>query len=169
MSYARDLADPSASDESVSRKQLWVFCASQELTLVSPAMHDEFMLRYQLPIIEKFGLSAYGCCEDLTQKIDMLRKVPNLRRIAVTPRADVRRSAEQIGTDYVFSWRPNPADMVCCGFDPGHVRKVVRDAMEACRGCHVDITLKDVQTVEHRPERLREWVRIVREVTDNYA
>ncbi len=41
----------------------------------------------------------------------MLRQFPNLRNIVVTPRADVRRCAEQIGTDYVISWRPNPADM----------------------------------------------------------
>jgi hypothetical protein len=46
---------------------------------------------------------------------------------------------------------------------------VVRDAMEASKGCHVDITLKDVQTVQYRPENLREWVKIVREISDNYV
>ncbi len=169
MSYAQELADPKANSESVKRDQLWCFVASQEMAQVSPAMHDEFMLRHQLPIMEKFGLAAYGCCEDLTHKIDMLRKVPNLRRIAVTPWADVRKCAEQIGQDYVFSWRPSPAEMICSGFDPDYIRKVVKDAMEASKGCHVDITLKDVQTVQHRPENLKEWVKIVREITDDYA
>jgi hypothetical protein len=168
MPYARELADPSADPTPVTRKQLWAFCAAQELTLVSPRMHDEFMLQYQLPILKHFGLVAYGCCEDLTRKIDMLRQIPNLRRIAVAPRADVARCAEQIGTDYIFSYRPNPAEMVCCGFDPEHVRTVVRNAMEVSKGCHVDITLKDIQTVEGQPERLREWVRIVRAIADEY-
>ena len=164
MSYASELADPKANSEPVTRDKLWTFCASQELTLVSPQMHYEFMLQYQIPIIEKFGLSAYGCCEDLAEKIDILRKIPNLRRIAVAPRANVRRCAEQIGRDYVFSWRPNPAEMVCCGFDPAHIRKVIGTALDDANGCCVDITLKDIQTVEHHPERLAEFVNIIRDV-----
>jgi hypothetical protein len=162
MPYAEELPDPMAN-ASAGRDQLWWYVAAQEFTLVSPAMHDEFMLRYQMPIAQEFGLVAYGCCEDLSEKIDILRKIPNLRRIAVAPRANVRRCAEQIGQDYVLSYRPNPAEMVCCGFDPDHIRKVIRAAMRDARGCHVDITLKDIQTVENHPERLREWVRIVRE------
>jgi len=169
MSYAKELVDPKANSESVKRDQLWVFVAAQEMAQVSPEMHDEFILRYQRPIMEKFGLAAYGCCEDLTYKIKYLKRIPNLRRIAVPPVADVRKCAEQIGEDYVFSWRPSPAEMICCGFDPDYIRKVVKDAMEASKGCHVDITLKDVQTVQHKPENLRKWVQIVRDITDDYA
>jgi len=169
MPYALDLPDPQANSRPVPRSQLWCFTAAQEYTLISPAMHDDFLLQYQLPIMEKFGLVAYGCCEDLTRKIDMVRQIPNLRRVAVTPVADVAKCAEQIGTDYVFSWRPNPSQMICCGFQPDLIRTVVRDAMEASKGCHVDITLKDVQTIGNQPEHLREWVKIVRSITDDYA
>lgn len=164
MPYAEELPDRSDDPAPVSRKQLWVFCAAQELTLVSPEMHDEFMLQYQLPIIREFGLCAYGCCEDLTEKIDMLRQIPNLRRIAIAPRANVRRCAEQIGADYVFSYRPNPAEMVCCGFDPAHVRTTLRTALGEARACHVDITLKDVETCQGQPERLHAWAQIAQEV-----
>ncbi|MBM3474898.1 MAG: hypothetical protein FJX75_16675 [Armatimonadetes bacterium] len=167
--YALELPDPQANSEPVSRDQLWVFCAAQEMAQVSPAMHDEFVLQYQLPIISRFGLCAYGCCEDLTHKIDMLRRIPNLRRIAVTPVADVAKCAEQIGTDYIFSWRPNPSQMICCGFDPDLIRRVVRDAMEASKGCYVDITLKDVQTVQGNTANLREWVKVVRGISDEYV
>ncbi|MFP3903507.1 MAG: hypothetical protein ACLFWB_04605 [Armatimonadota bacterium] len=169
MAYAGELPDPSASPEPVTRDQLWVFGAAQEFALISPDHHWEFMFQYQFPIYEKFGLVAYGCCEDLTKKIDYLRRLPNLRRIAVAPRADVAECAEQIGQDYVLSYRPNPADMICCGYDRDHVQNVIRDAMDASRGCHVDITLKDVQTVQNRPEDLRYWTRAVREVADEYA
>ena len=168
MPYAKELNDPEPNTHGVSRNQLWVFCAAQEFALVSPRMHEEFMFNYQIPIIEKFGLSAYGCCEDLTHKMPQLRKIPNLRRVAVVPVADVAKSAEEIGDEYVFSWRPNPSDMICCGYDPEHIRKVVREAMEASKGCHVDITLKDVQTVGHQPELLQDWVKVVREITDEY-
>jgi hypothetical protein len=168
MTYSRDLEDPRPNSPGARRNELWAFFAAQEYALVGPRMHDEFLMQYQLPIMEKYGLLAYGCCEDLTHKIDMLRQVPNLRRISVTPVADPAKCAEQIGTDYIISWRPNPADMICCGFDPDKIKRVVRRAMEGMKGCHVDINLKDVQTVGGKPELLRDWVQIVRGITDEY-
>jgi hypothetical protein len=167
MPYAEELEDPAANVNGVKRSRLWGYMAGQEFTAVSPAMHDEFLLQYQLPILKHFGLVAYGCCENLTQKIDILRKIPNLRRIAVSPFADVARCAEQIGQDYVFSYRPSPADMVSYGFDPDRIRTILTRDLQACRDCHVDITLKDVQTVEKDPSRLKKWVSITREVIDS--
>ena len=169
MPYAPELPDPAANARGVARKQLWVRMAAQELTLVSPAQHDEFMLQYQIPIMANFGLASYGCCEDLTRKIDMVRQIPNLRRIAVSPMADLPRCAEQIGTDYVISWRPSPAEMVCTGFDGDRVRRATRDAIETCRGQHMDVTLKDVDTVQDDPQRMADWCRITRETIEEYA
>jgi len=169
MTYCRELEPPRASSGPRMRKDLWCHCAAQEFALISPAMHDEFLLRYQLPILRKYGLVSYGCCEDLTKKIDMLRQIPNLRIIAVTPRADVARCAEQIGTDYVLSWRPSPADMVSYSFDEGRIRRIIREGMQAARGCHVTIHLKDVETVQGELDRLARWVGIVRSITEDYA
>ena len=172
MPYAEDLPDPAeAPDEPAPRSDLWIFLAAQELTLVSPQMHNDFMLEYQIPIMAPWGLSAYGCCEDLTRKIDMLRRVPNLRRIAVPPRADTTACAEQIGDDYVYSWRPNPAEVMCCGFDAGHVEKLTRDVFQACaaNGCCVDVNLKDIQTVENDLTRPARCVRVIRQVAEEFA
>lgn len=168
MPYAEELPDPAANVNGVKRSQLWGYMAAQEFTLVSPALHDEFLLQYQLPILAQFGLTAYGCCEDLTRKIRLLRQIPNLRRIAVSPFANVARCAEQIGSDYVLSYRPSPADMVSYGFDPERIRAILRRDLAACKanGCHVDITLKDVETVEKDPTRVAGWVRITREVVE---
>jgi len=161
--YAEELPDPAANARGVKRSQLWGYMAAQEYTGVSPAMHDEFLLQYQLPILRKFGLVAYGCCEDLTNKIDILRQIPNLRRIAVSPFANVARCADQIGQDYVLSYRPSPADMVSYGFDENRIRTILRRDLQACRNCHVDVTLKDVETVQGDPDRLRRWVAITRQ------
>ena len=168
MPYAEELRDPAANVNGVARSELWGYMAAQEFTAVSPAMHEEFLLRYQLPILKRFGLVAYGCCEDLTHKIDMLRQIPNLRRIAVSPFADVARCAQQIGTDYVLSYRPSPADMVSYGFDTDRIRKILMRDLEACRGCHVDITLKDVETVGRDPERVKNWVTLTRDVIERF-
>jgi hypothetical protein len=169
MPYAEELSDPAPNAFGVPRGRLWVFAAAQEFALVSPAMHEEFLLRYQLPILSAFALTAYGCCEDLTRKIGILRQIRNLRRIAVTPWADVKACAEQIGTDYVISWRPSPAEMVCTGFDEGRVRRTTREALEACRGLHVDVTLKDIDTVQGDPTRVVRWARATREVCEAFA
>ena len=169
MPYAEELPRPAPDGGGVPRKQLWTFMASQETTLVSPAMFEEFVLQYQVPITTPFGLAAYGCCEDLTRKIDLLRKIPNLRRIAVTPWADVASCAAQIGTDYVVSWRPSPAEMICRGFEPDRVRKLIRQGVDACGDCHMDICLKDVETIGGHFDNLIEWTRIVKEIVHDRA
>ena len=166
MPYAEELEDPAPNQNGVKRSQLWGYLAAQEFAVVSPEMHDEFLLQYQLPILSKFGLAAYGCCEDLTHKIDILRQIPNLRRIAVSPFADVAKCAEQIGTDYIMSYRPSPADMVSYGYDPERIRTILERDLEAAKHGHVDITLKDVETVQGDPDRVRNWVKITRQVID---
>lgn len=164
--YADTTEPPAANRRGLKRRQLWGFLNAQEFDPVGPAQHDEFLLQYQLPVIKEWGLSGYGCCEDLTHKIDMLRQIPNLRIIAVAPRADVRRCAEQIKADYVFSWRPSPAEQICCQFDEAFIRRSIREGLEAARGCRVHIHLKDIETVQGEPDRLARWSRLAREVAD---
>jgi len=164
--YAEELERPRANSGARRRKDLWGFAASQEFTLVSPEFHEEFLLQYQLPILRNFAMCHYGCCDNLTNKIALLRKIPNLRSIAVTPSADLARCAEQIGTDYALSWRPSPVDMVCAGWNEVRIRRVIRDGLRTCRGQHVHLNLKDVETLQGEPGRLARWVGIVREEID---
>ncbi len=167
--YAEELADPTAGGQPVNRSELWVFCASQETTCVSPAMFDEFMLQYQQPIIERFALSAYGCCEDLTRKIPLLKRIKNLRRISVTPWADLGKCVEQIGTDYVISWRPNPSEVICTGLNRQRVERITRDALDRARGCHIDITIKDHETLPDGFDSLVQCVRIMKDIAGESA
>lgn len=168
MPYARELADPRPNSHGARRQDIWGYMAAQEYTGFGPAMFDEFLLQYQMPIIEAYGLSAYGCCEDLTHKIDKLRQIKNLRRIAVAPAADARRCAEQIGREYILSWRPNPSSMIATGLDEDFVRQHVREHVHCFRQnrCQFDITLKDVETVNRQPDNVRRWTTIVREVLE---
>jgi hypothetical protein len=168
MPYCKELAPPQAGSPPVNRSRLWCFLAAQELTLVSPAMHEEFMFNYQRPILEKFGLVSYGCCEDLTRKIAMVKQLPNLRRIAVAPRADLAACAEQAAGEYTLSWRPSPADTVCVGFNEEAILKLLRKGLEEGQGHPMDITLKDVQTVQNQPWRLRRFVELTRRAVDRY-
>ncbi|MHC4916774.1 MAG: hypothetical protein ACYTGB_14920 [Planctomycetota bacterium] len=166
VNYARELPDPSPDPAPVPRGQLWCRMAAQELTLVGPEQWEEFMFRYQVPIMSEFGLAAYGCCEEMASRIPALKRVPNVRRIAVTPVSDAPRCAQLIGDTHVASYRPSPADMVSYGWNEDRVRSIVRRDLEAFRanGCHVDVTLKDVETVQGDPDRVVKWVQTVRSV-----
>ncbi|MFH1708084.1 MAG: hypothetical protein ABIF71_09215 [Planctomycetota bacterium] len=166
MTYAETLERPRSNSGPRKRKDIWGFVAAQEFTLISPEFHEEFMLQYQRAIMQDFGLVHYGCCENLTKKIDALRSFKNLRSIAVTPTADVAACAKQIGTDYAVSWRPNPTDMVCAGWDEPRIRRIIGAGLKACRAndCRVHIHLKDVETVQGDPTRMTRWVNIVRDI-----
>ncbi len=76
---------------------MWGFAESQETTQVSPDHFEEFVFPYQLPILERFGLNCYGCCEPLHLKLDYLRKIPRLRRISMSPWVDLDIAAANIG------------------------------------------------------------------------
>ncbi|MBM3500476.1 MAG: hypothetical protein FJX74_17600 [Armatimonadetes bacterium] len=150
----------------VRLRDMWGFCEAQTMSEVSPAMHDEFVLTYQLPILERFGLNCYGCCEPLHLKLDLLKaKVPRMRRISISPWADKRTSAEKLGGDVIFSWKPNPAALAGVQFDAEWVREDIRETVAIARehGCVLEIIVKDTHTCNHQPERFDEWCRIAME------
>lgn len=148
-------------------KDLWASSEAQELALVSPEMHKVFSLDYERRLLEPFGLSGYGCCEDLTKKLDDVLAIPNIRRISVSPFAKPRECAEKIGGKAIFSWKPQPAHLVG-RFDEKLVEAYIRNALEATKanGCVVEAILKDTHTCEGRPERFDAWSRICRRVCE---
>ena len=151
-------------DGKVGPADMWGFGESQELAAVSPAMFEEFALQYQLPILSRFGLNCYGCCEPLDHKYDAIKKVPNLRRVSVSPWADLQVAAEALADDYVFSWKPNPADLAARSFDPEQVRARIAEALELTTGCVLEIILKDTHTCNNEPERFDRWCGTAREL-----
>ena len=78
-------------------------------------------------------------------------------------------NAEAIGGNYVFSRKPNPAN-VSSVTDPEVIRREITETVEACLKyrCPLDITLKDISTVGYRPENLMVWAQTVSDVLDKY-
>ena len=150
-------------------KATWYRGGAQSFGVVSPEMFKEFELDYIKPLAERFAYTYYGCCEPLDNKIQMLKEIPNLRKLGVSPWADVNVCGEQIGGDYVFARKPNPA-LVAIKTDPDEVRKETVKAVEACMryGCPAEFVLKDISTVTHRPENLIVWASTVSDVLDEY-
>ena len=139
-------------------RDLWGFTDSQELHLVSPAMFDEFAIQYQIPLMARYGLVCYGCCEALDGKYDVLKKIPKLRRISISPWANVNEAAEALEDRYVYSWKPHPAYLATDQFALAELEKSIRATLAATRGCVVEIVFKDTQTFRGQPRRLSQAV-----------
>lgn len=151
-------------------KDLWFRTMAQMFSSISPEDHYELDMQYSAQLATRCAYTYYGCCEPLSDRIDMLRKAyPNLRKIGCSPWADVAASAEQIGGNYVLSRKPNPAN-VAIKTDPEQIRKEITETVTLCQkyGCPCDITLKDISTVGYRPENLIVWAKTASEVLDAF-
>jgi hypothetical protein len=143
---------------------MWASAESQELAQVGPAQHEEFALQYERELLEPFALTGYGCCEPLTDRLGFVFSIPGIRRISISPWADVRIAARELGPNYIFSWKPRPMDLVG-EFSEHDVRAYIRETVETARAnnCVLEMILKDTHTCENRPERFDRWSLIARE------
>ncbi|MCC8167200.1 MAG: hypothetical protein LIQ31_13925 [Planctomycetes bacterium] len=154
---------PRGTPGKVLLSERWGFAESQETVGVSPEMFEEFVFPYELPLLEKFGLACYGCCEPLDQRWHIVKQFKNLRRASVSAWADVEKMAENLQGNYVFSWKPNPSYLSTPTIDETRIRNYVRDTLEKTRGCVVEIVMKDNHTLGGNPDHAVTWCRIVRE------
>ncbi len=164
--YADELPAPGFDPARPRARDLWTHGMAQMFSTVSPAMHQEFELDYAEPWYRRFGLVYYGCCEPLDGKIDLVKRIPNVRKVSMSPWVDVERGAERIGGDLVFSRKPNPAYLAGPAWDPGIVRQDLQDTKAPCarHGCPVEFILKDISTVCYQPQRLWEWADVAMSV-----
>ena len=165
--YSDELPPDDFDPERVRTCDMWASAEAQEMAQVSPEMHETFSLQYEKRLLEPFGLTGYGCCEDLTRKLDDVFKIPGIRRISIAPWADVETCAEKLDGDYIFSWKPNPAALVGA-FDSARVRDSIQHTLEVSRNCVIEMILKDTHTCEHQPERFTEWTAIAQDLAERY-
>jgi hypothetical protein len=166
--FTKELPQAGFNGSHVSTRDMWGFCESQETCHVSPAMFEEFIFPYQLPIMERFGLNCYGCCEPLDKRWHVIKQIPRLRRVSVSPWADVAAMSEQLGDRYIFSLKPNPAVLAVSPLDEEQIRKELRSAIQFTKNCHLEIIMKDNNTICGNPQHVIQWVKIVREEAESF-
>jgi hypothetical protein len=147
-------------------RDVWMMGLAQMLGTVSPRMYQEFEVAYVRRLAARFGLVYYGCCDPLDVKMAQVRMIPNVRKVSMSPWVDEERGAAEIGRDFVYSRKPNPALLASDAFDPENVREHLKATSKVCEknGCPLEFILKDVSTVRYQPERLFEWARVAMEV-----
>ena len=159
---------PSADYDGITAKakDTWTFSMAQMFSEVSPTMDEEYNIIPMKPLLERYGLVYYGCCEPLHHKIDIVRQISNVRKISVSPWAKKEIAAEAIHGAYVFSAKPNPSHVAMGSFDEELVRKDLQETVDICRRHNTpcELILKDISTVCNDPARLARWEQIAMEV-----
>ncbi|OPZ85959.1 MAG: hypothetical protein BWY76_01179 [bacterium ADurb.Bin429] len=163
--YTDELPKADYNPAHVRPCDMWASAEAQEMALVSPEQHEEFILAYERRLLAPFGLTGYGCCEDLSQKLDYVLTIPHIRRISISPFANVDVCAEKLQGKAIFSWKPHPAHLVG-QFDPAQVRNYIQHTIDICaeHGCILEMILKDTHTCEDHPERFDQWTDIAWEL-----
>jgi hypothetical protein len=170
MGYTRRLPQPEwKPGDRVRLRDRWALLESQETVGVGPELFAEFIFPYQRDIAARFGAIYYGCCEPVHTRWDVLKNLPNLRRVSVSPWCDQPFMAEALGRAVVFSRKPNPTLISTASFDEAAILADLRETLCAARNCRLEIVMKDVHEVAGQPRRLARWVELARQAVAECA
>ena len=147
----------------------WAFGLAQLFTSVSPAITAEFEVPYMQRLFPYFGSIYYGCCDRLDDRLDIIDRMPNIRKISCSPWSERERFAANLPKKYIMSNKPNPALLAENTFDEAAVRADLRRTIAAAKahGLGLEMILKDISTVRYDPQRLWRWSEIALEETVN--
>ncbi|OPZ83279.1 MAG: hypothetical protein BWY76_02351 [bacterium ADurb.Bin429] len=164
--FTDELPAPGFDPAKPRTKDIWMFGLAQMFSTVSPAMFKEYEIEPNLPLFRRFGLVYYGCCDPLDRKMAEVRRIPNLRKISMSPWVDEELGASEIRGDYVYSRKPNPALLAWPSFDENAAREHLQTTADICarHGCPLELIFKDISTVAYQPQRLWRWAEIAMEV-----
>ena len=166
--YTDELPAPGFDPQRPRTKDIWMFGLAQMLSTVSPEMFEEFEIDACMPFFQRFGLVYYGCCDPLDRKMAQVRKIPNVRKISMSPWVDEEIGAAEIKGDYVYSRKPNPALLAWPEFNETAAREHIQMTVDICarHGCPLELIFKDISTVAYQPQRLWRWAEITMEVVE---
>jgi len=152
----------------VRLKDIWGFQEAQEFTVVSAEMLEEFVLPYQAPVAELFGLNSYGCCENNDKKWDVIPKyIPRLRNLSLPFSCDIQIAAEKLKDKYVLCRKKKPVDLLF-NASRDELLQEIRAEMEVLKDCHMVFALKDVETLFGDISSPELWTEVAMELAMEY-
>ena len=149
--------------------ELWLYMDSQECSGVSANMYRELVFPSFARLMNEFGLVSYGCCEAVHALWDdCLSKVPNLRKVSVSPWCDEEMMGERLhGSNVAYLRKPTP-NLIGVGaeLDEQATHDHIRRTAIAARGCLLEVIQRDVYTVNSDPQKVHRYVEIIRQELD---
>jgi hypothetical protein len=155
----------------LTTRDMWGFMDSQETVSISPDMFGEFFFPYYKDAAESFGLLSYGCCEPVHAIWEKyLSKLPNLRKISISPWCDEEYMGRSLaGSSVIYHRKPSP-NFVGVGkeLDEEAFSKNILKTIKCAEGCRLEFSFRDVYTLEGRNDKPRRAVEIVRRLIDKH-
>ncbi len=146
----------------------WGVVNSQEYDQVSPDMWEEFCLHYHKSYLSRFGRSAYGCCENLTHKIDGVLSIPNLRIFVCSAWTDLDLLLKKLNEQTVIMWRQKASDVVFPR-DEAVIARDLEKGTRKLRGRPYQIILRELETLCGHDDRLHVWTRHAVAAAEQFA
>jgi hypothetical protein len=147
-------------------QDMWGFTESQESVGVSPRMYEEFIFPFEKPIMDRFGLTCYGCCEPVHSRWNTVKRHNKLRRVSCSAWANLEKMAEFLQGDFILSLKPNPATLAGSSPDWNSIQSYLRRAVDIASGNCLEIIMKDNHTLGKRPENAVQWVRLAKQAAE---
>ena len=169
--YTDDLLPDSGLGKGRNTGNCWASGTAQLFTSISPAMFEEFEIPYISQMAGYFAYIYYGCCDKLDDRLDAVKRIPNVRKVSCSPWSDRENFAKKIGQELIMSVKPSPAQVATVNFDEGQIKGDLTLSCELARqnGVNIEFILKDVSTVRNDPARLTRWADIAMEVADRFG
>ena len=156
-------------DGHVRMQDMVCFGESQESVGVGPDLFYEFVLQYQLPLMNRFGSVDYGCCEPQDGKFDLLfEHIPRLCSVSVLPWGNREEAAERLADRHVYAYKPHPGVLELPEPDYETAEKEMRETLEIAAGCCVSLTMKAELTAD-TADRAERWTDIAQRVVAEAA
>ena len=144
----------------------WGSAMAQLFSSASPATTEEFEVPYISRIAAQYGMFYYGCCERLDDRLEIVQRIPNVKKISCSPWNDRENFACTLRKDIILSNKPSPAylagESMDCDVIAADLRKTCCLAKQ--NGLGVELILKDISTVRKQPQRLTEWAELAMKI-----
>lgn len=161
--------DEAIKEGPVKTTDIWGFMDSQETVGMSPDMFREFIFPCYKKIADTFGRLSYGCCEPVSAFWDDIKTLPNLKKVSISPWCDEEFMANELkGSGIIYHRKPSPNYLgVGANLDEAAFREHIEKTLKTARGCSVEITQRDVYTVNNDINKVKRYVEIIRESIEN--
>ena len=170
--FNHELPDtPTVDGRYLTRRDVWGYMDSQETLSISPKMFEEIIFPCYEKIGSQFGLLSYGCCEPVDRVWDnCISKFKNLRKVSISPWCNEEFMGERLrGSSIIYHRKPAATFLGVSGrdLDEEAFRKYIRRSLTAARGCKMEITQRDIYTIDNNVQKARRYIQIIREEIEN--